>query len=216
MFNLVVNMTDTIKEHWDNVYSLNDTEKLGWYEETPELSIKLLTKCNLDKDAAIFDVGAGATTLIDYLIDKGYTNITVADISKVALEKLKGRLGKEKSLLVNWIVDDLTRPKYINQLKDIALWHDRAVLHFLVEDSWQQTYFSTLKRIVQKGGYVIIAVFSIGGAKKCSGLDVVNYDRNMLSQRLGHDFELIQAFDYIYHMPSGNTRPYIYTLFQRK
>ncbi len=209
-------MTDTIKEHWDKVYASNDTEKMGWYEETPEPSIKLLTKCNLDKDAAIFDVGAGATTLIDYLIDKGYTNITVADISKVALEKLKGRLGKEKSLLVNWIVDDLTRPKYINQLKDIVLWHDRAVLHFLVEESWQQTYFSTLKRIVQKGGYVIIAAFAIGGAKKCAGLDVVNYDRNMLSEKLGNEIELIEAFDYIYHMPSGDIRPYIYTLFQKK
>ena len=185
-------MNDTIKEHWDKVYSSNDTKKLGWYEEIPGPSIKLLTKCNLDKDAAIFDVGAGATTLIDYLI------------------------GKKKSLSVNWIVDDLTRPKDINQLKDFALWHDRAVLHFLVEESWQQTYFSTLKRIVQKGGYVIIAAFSIGGAKKCNGLDVVNYDRNMLSEKLGNEFELIEAFDYIYHMPSGNTRPFIYTLFQKK
>ncbi len=209
-------MNNTIKEHWDKAYSSYDTKKLGWYEETPGPSIKLLTKCNLDKDAAILDVGAGATTLIDYLVDKGYTNITVADISEVALQKLKGRLGKEKSLLVKWIVDDLTLPKYINQLKDIVLWHDRAVLHFLVEESWQQTYFSTLKRIVQKGGYVIIAAFSIGGAKKCNGLDVVNYDRNMLSEKLGNEFELIEAFDYIYHMPSGKIRPYIYTLFQKK
>lgn len=209
-------MADTIKEHWNKVYASNNTEKLGWYEETPEPSIKLLTMCNLDKDAAIFDVGAGATTLVDYLVDKGYTNITAVDISEVALQKLKERLGKEKSLSVKWIVDDLTQPKYINQLKDIALWHDRAVLHFLVEKSWQQTYFSTLKRIVQKGGYVIIAAFSIGGAKKCSGLSVVNYDCNMLSEKLGNEFELIEAFDYIYHMPSGDIRPYIYTLFQKK
>lgn len=92
-------MNKVIKEHWNNVYSSNDTRKLGWYEETPKSSIKLLSKCDLDKDAAILDVGAGATTLIDFLIDIGYTNITVADISKVALGKLKERLGKEKSLL---------------------------------------------------------------------------------------------------------------------
>ena len=205
-----------MKEHWNKLYSSNDTRELGWYEETPEPSITLLSKCNISKDAAILDVGAGATTLIDFFIDSGYTNITVADISEAALEKLKARLGAERSLLVKWIADDLTQPKYISKLKDIALWHDRAVLHFLVEERWRQTYFSTLKKVVQKGGYVIIAAFSIGGAKKCSGLDVVNYDCNMLSEKLGNEFELIEAFDYIYHMPSGNTRPFIYTLFQKK
>ena len=209
-------MRNGTKEHWDKVYSSNDTRELGWYEETPESSIQLLTKCNLDKDAAILDVGSGATTLIDYLVDNGHTNITAADISEAALEKSKGRLGEEKSSLVNWIVDDLTQSKCFSQLTDIALWHDRAVLHFLVEESQQQTYFSTLKKVVQKGGYVIIAAFAIGGAKKCSGLNVVNYDQSMLSERLGDDFELIEAFDYLYHMPSGDTRPYVYTLFQRK
>ncbi len=209
-------MTNAMKKHWNKVYSSNDTKELGWYEETPAPSIKLLSKCNIGKDAAILDVGAGATTLIDFLIDNGYTNITVADISEVALEKLKGRLGSERSLLVKWIIDDLTQPKYISKLKHVSLWHDRAVLHFLVGADEQQSYFSTLKKAVQKDGYVIIAAFSIGGAKKCSGLKVVNYDRNMLSEKLGNEFELIEAFDYIYHMPSGNIRPYIYTLFQKK
>jgi SAM-dependent methyltransferase len=209
-------MTNATKEHWNRVYSSNHTKKLGWYEETPEPSIKLLSKCHISKDAAILDVGAGATKLTDFLIDNGYTNITVADISEIALGKLKRRLGTERSLLVKWIVDDLTQPEHITQLKDIALWHDRAVLHFLVEKSQQQTYFQTLKKIVQKGGYVIIAVFSVGGANKCSGLDVVNYDKNMLSEKLGDDFELIEAFDNIYHMPSSDTRLYVYTLFRRK
>ena len=209
-------MRNAAKGHWNRVYSSNDTRGLGWYEETPAPSMKLLSKCHISKNAAILDVGAGATKLTDFLIDSGYTNITVADISEIALGKLKKRLGTERSLLVKWIVDDLTQPEHINQLKDIALWHDRAVLHFLVEESQQQTYFSTLKKVVQKGGYVIIVAFSVGGAKKCSGLDVVNYDQNMLSERLGDDFELIEAFDYLYHMPSGDTRPYVYTLFQKK
>ena len=205
-----------MREHWNKVYSSKDTKELGWYEETPEPFIKLFSKCRISKDAAILDVGAGTTTLIDFFIGSEYTNISVADISEVALEKLKERLGKEKSLLVKWIVDDLRQPKHINQLKDIALWHDRAVLHFMVEENQQKTYFATLKKVVQKSGYVIISAFSKEGAKKCSGLDVVNYDQNMLSERLGDDFELIVTFDYIYHMPSGNTRPFIYTLFQKK
>jgi len=155
------------------MYSSNDTRILGWYEETPTPSIKLLSKCNISKDAAILDVGAGATTLIDFLINNGYTNITVVDISEVAIERLKERLGKEKSVLVKWIIDDLSQPEHVSQLRDVTLWHDRAVLHFLLEESWQQTYFSTLKKVVKKDGYVIISAFSIGGAKKCSGLDIV-------------------------------------------
>lgn len=208
-------MNNSMKEHWNKVYSSKETKELGWYEETPEPSIKLFSKCQISKDAAILDVGAGTTTLIDFLIDGGHANITVADISEVALEKLKERLGKEKSLLINCIVDDLTQPQYINQLKDIALWHDRAVLHFLLKESQQETYFATLKKVVKKDGYVIIAAFSKEGAKKCSGLDAVNYDQNMLSERLGDEFELIETFDFIYHMPSGNTRPFVYALFQR-
>jgi EEF1A lysine methyltransferase 2 len=209
-------MNKSVKEHWNKIYFSKEIRTLGWYEERPEPTLKLLSKCNLSKSAAILDVGAGVTKLIDFLIDSGYTNITVADISEVALEKLKERLGKEKSLLINCIVDDLTQPKYINQLKNIALWHDRAVLHFLLKERHQQTYFETLKKVVQKGGYVIISAFSLDGAKKCSGLDVLNYDQNMLSKKLGDDFELIEDFDYIYHMPSGDTRPFIYTLFQKK
>jgi len=209
-------MNNAMKEHWNKIYSSNDIRGLGWYEETPAPSIKLLSKCDIGKEAAILDVGAGATTLIDYLISDGYTNITAADISEAAIGKLKERLGEEKSALVKWIVDDISQPEHISQLRDVALWHDRAVLHFLLEESQRQTYFSTLKKVVKKDGYAIIAAFSMAGAKKCSGLDVVNYDCNMLSERLGDNFELIEAFDYVYHTPSGNARPYIYTLFRKK
>ena len=99
MFFKRVKRESGMKEHWDKVYSSNDTEKLGWYEETPIPFMKLLSKCHISNDASILDVGAGATTLIDYLINTGYTNITVADISEVGLKQLKGRLGKEKNLL---------------------------------------------------------------------------------------------------------------------
>ena len=208
-------MNDLMKEHWNKVYSSKEARELGWYEKKPKPTLKLLSKCKLSKDAAILDVGAGTTNLIVFLMDGGYTNISVVDISEVAFKKLKEQLGREKSLLINFIVDDLTQPRYINQLNEIALWHDRAVLHFLAKESQQQTYFATLKKVVKKDGYVIISAFSMNGAKKCSGLDVVNYDENMLSERLGDDFELIENFDYIYRMPSGKTRPFIYTLYQR-
>ncbi|MFC2154481.1 class I SAM-dependent methyltransferase [Candidatus Altiarchaeota archaeon] len=209
-------MTDLMKEHWDGVYDSRDVNELGWYEENPGICLDLLAQCRIGKDAAILDVGCGASTFIDCLIGAGYENITATDISAVAIDKLKERLGEEKSSQVKWIVDDVSQPTQIQNLRDIDLWHDRAVLHFLCQEDQRKTYFDTLKRVVRKGGHVIIAAFSLAGAKKCSGLDVVNYDQNMLAKRLGEDFDLLTYFDHTYHTPSGKPRPYIYALFQKK
>ncbi len=204
-----------MKEHWDEIYEALDTDELTWYEEIPEPSLRLLSECRINKDEPVLDMGAGASTLIDHLMDRGFSNIIAADISEIALEKIKKRLGRDKASLVRWIVDDITQPLYIQDLRDIAVWHDRAVLHFLLEKDEQNMYLSTLKKVLRKGGYVIIAAFSLQGAKKCSGLDVKNYDENMLSDFLGKDFKLLEYFDHIYYMPSGKPRPYIYTLFQK-
>ncbi len=203
-----------MKEHWDEIYEALDADELTWYEETPEPSIKLLSRCHIGKDEPILDVGAGASTFIDYLVDQGFSDIIAADISEIALNKLKKRLG-EKASQVRWIVDDITQPEIVRNLRKIAVWHDRAVLHFLLEEKQQSMYLSTLKKVVKKGGYVIIAAFSLKGAKKCSGLDVKNYDQNMLAEYLGEDFSLLEYFDYTHHMPSSEPRPYIYTLFHK-
>ncbi len=208
-------MNSSMKEHWDEIYEALDADELTWYEEIPEASMKLLSECHINKDESILDVGAGASTFIDYLINQGYRNIIATDISEIALNKLKKRLGKEKASLIRWIVDDITQPTQIQNLRDIAVWHDRAVLHFLLEENQQQMYLSTLKKVVKKGGYVIIAAFSLKGAKKCSGLNVKNYDQNMLAEFLGEDFSLLDYFDYTHYMPSREPRPYVYTLFQR-
>jgi cyclopropane fatty-acyl-phospholipid synthase-like methyltransferase len=208
-------MNNSSQEYWNNIYTSKEIDSLGWYEEAPTASIQLFSQCNLDKAAPILEVGAGATTFIDYLLENQYNNISAIDISNVALSKLQQRLGIERAASVNWIVDDLTQPKYLTQLEAIALWHDRAVLHFLVEESHRQTYFSTLKKIVKPTGYVIIAAFSLEGAKMCSGWNVRNYDCEMIATELGDNFKLLETFDYIYQMPSGDVRPYIYTLFQR-
>jgi ubiquinone/menaquinone biosynthesis C-methylase UbiE len=208
-------MNDSMKEHWNEIYEALDADELTWYEEIPKPSIKLLSECHINKDESILDVGAGASTFIDYLINQGFSNIIATDISEIALNKLKERLGKEKASQVRWIVDDITRPVHIQNLRDIAMWHDRAVLHFLLEEKQQQMYLSTLKKVIKKGGYVIIAAFSLKGAKKCSGLEVKNYDQNMLAEFLGKDFTLLEYFDYTHHMPSGEPRQYIYTSFQK-
>ncbi len=208
-------MNASMKEHWDEIYEALDVDELTWYEKIPEPSIRLLSKCHINKDEPILDVGAGASTFIDYLIDKGFKNVIAADISEIALNKLKERLGKQKASMVKWIVDDVTKPAHIQDLRDIALWHDRAVLHFLLEENQQKVYLSTLKKVIKKKGYVIIAAFSLKGAKKCSGLDVKNYDQNLLAKFLGKDFKLLEYFDHTYYTPSGKPRPYIYALFQK-
>jgi len=158
------------------------------YEEIPEPSIKLLSKCHINEDEPILDVGAGASTFVDYLVNQGFKKHYRYRHKWIALNKLKERLGKEKASSVRWIVDDITQPIHIQNLRDIAVWHDRAVLHFLLEEIEQNMYLSTLKKVIKKGGYVIIAAFSLKGAKKCSGLDVKNYDQNMLAKFLGEDF----------------------------
>lgn len=204
------------KEHWNKVYSSDDMTSLGWYEDIPKPSLDLIAKCGLTKKAKILDVGSGATTLIDNLIQQGYKNIIALDISAIALDKLKSRLSKENSEFIQWVVDDITNSQKLDFSLKVDLWHDRTVLHFLTDEFRQAGYLSTLKKIVKKGGYVIIAVFSLEGAKKCSGLDVVNYDHKMISEFLGNDFELIKYLDHLYINPSGGKRPYVYTLFRRE
>jgi 2-polyprenyl-3-methyl-5-hydroxy-6-metoxy-1,4-benzoquinol methylase len=203
-------------EHWDHIYSSEPVQRLGWYETKPGPSLKLLERCGLDAEDPVLDVGAGASTFVDCLLEEGFQHIYAVDISGTALDKLKTRLGEEKANRVSWIVDDVTQPTRLEQLNGIALWHDRALLHFLTEEEHRQTYLRTLVKAVRPGGYVIIAAFSLQGAKKCSGLEVRNYDQNLLAEFLGESFDLKEWFDYLYTMPSGNLRPYIYTLFQKR
>lgn len=203
-----------LQVHWNKTYERNPIDKLGWFEENPETSLQLIEKCKLSKHAAILNIGAGATTLVDELLKEGYNNIIANDISKAALEKLKARIGEEESNKVKWIVDDVTNPTELNQLEPVDLWHDRAVLHFFTEKADQDAYFELLKKLLKLRGYVIIAAFNLEGATKCSGLPIFRYDKNMLQEKLGPDIELIEAFDYTYTMPSGQTRAYVYTLFQ--
>lgn len=209
-------MSISTKEHWNAVYSSNPEKQLGWYEAEPQVSLELIENCSLDKHDPILDIGSGATTLIDHLLLQNYTNLTALDISEIAFEKLRTRLGTENASRVQMLVDDITAPAPVLALQDIALWHDRALLHFLIDDKEQQTYLAVLKKVLRPRGYVIIAAFAENGAKKCSGLDVKRYDDTSLAAFLGEEFELVESSEYLYHMPSGDMRPYIYVRFQRK
>ncbi len=202
--------------HWDNVYNTKKDHELGWYEANPEKTLELVSKCNLHKNARILNVGAGTTTLIDYFLDKGYTNILANDISTIALSLLKERVKAKYDYELTCIADDLTQPKHLQNLNNIDLWVDRAVLHFFLKLEEQTAYFNLIKQTVSKNGYVLIAAFALNGAEKCCGLPLQRYDAKMLEEKLGNSFKLITQFNYTYINPFGGERPYIYTLFKRQ
>ncbi len=211
----MANANVSMQEHWNRIYASAEITRLGWYEAVPEKSLYLLGKCGIQKHECILDAGSGASTLIDALLDQGYSNIVAVDLSEMALERAKERLGADKAARVQWVVDDLTHPQAITRFCDVAVWHDRAVLHFLLTEAQRQAYRATLRTVLRPGGYAIIATFSIDGAKKCSGLDVYRYDAPMLAEFLGEEFRLQEHFNYTYTMPSGALRPYVYTLFRK-
>lgn len=204
-----------MKEHWDGVYNSTAIEDLGWYEENPEPSLRLIKECKLSKTAAILNVGTGASTMVGELLSLGFRNIIATDISPKAMKALQNRLGQEKSELIRWIIDDLTKPEVLPMLDQVDLWDDRAVLHFFRDPLEQDAYFSLLKKLVKNRGYVIIAAFNLHGVTKCSGLTVHRYNQEMIQERLGDEFRLKTAFDYTFVNPSGHKREYVYTLFQR-
>lgn len=205
----------TRKAHWNATYSGTPTDQLGWYEEAPGPSLDLITELNLPASAHILDAGSGATTLIDALLDKGHTNLTAVDISRVALERLQTRLNPQQAAQVQWVVGDLTDAGTLATVEPVDLWHDRAVLHFLTDADDRAAYVQGLQSTVRPGGHVIIAAFARDGAERCSGLDVRNYDAAMIDDLLGLEFKMERSLNHTYHQPSGSPRPYVYTRFRR-
>lgn len=202
-----------LKSHWNETY-IREIKTFGLYEKTPEPSLRLIKKSNINKNASILIVGTGVSTIIDELLKQNYKNVIATDFSEIALEKVKQRLQKESSK-VKWIVDDLTQSNKLCNMEQVDLWHDRAVLHFFNSKKEQDSYFNLLKKLVKKNGFVIIAPFNVHAAAECSGLPIYRFDQNMLQLKLGPDFELLDSFDYSYSTPSGENLNFVYTLFQR-
>lgn len=203
-----------LANHWNKVYRSNPIASLGWYEEYASPSIELISKCNLDPDDPIIDVGAGASSLMKTLIENGYRNLFALDISNEALTGLKESLAVEQDKYVRFIQVDIRSPEWVSEVGEVTLWHDRALLHFLTEASDREEYVDRLRSTVKINGFVVIGAFSLAGARRCSGLPVHRYSAESLSGLLGDAFRLVESLDYIYRQPGGDTRPYIYTRFQ--
>jgi len=194
------------KEHWENVYKDKSSHDVSWYQKEPLLSIELIDNSKLTLDDAIIDVGGGASVLIDYLQEKGFTNLAVLDISNNALLSAKNRLG-DKADKVNWYEADITQ---FNSPQTFSLWHDRAVFHFLTDKQDREKYVNGLKKSLKSGGHLIIAAFSIGGPEKCSGLDIVQYDEKKMSAELGDDFRLLESRTETHVTPTDKEQSFTY------
>ena len=204
-------MTYDAKEHWENIYQIKKPDEMSWHQDKPNTSLDLIVEIDLDKSAEIIDVGAGNSKLVDNLIDLGFRNVTVLDISSSALEKSKKRLG-EKADSVKWVVSDLrefeTKDRY-------DLWHDRAVLHFLTREEDINKYVETARKFLNKNGYLIVSTFSLNGPKKCSGLEVKQYSEDSM-QELFSDFEHIRSFEEEHKTPWDASQIFLYSVFRKR
>ena len=200
------------KTHWENVYKDSLPQRVSWYQEEPTLSMQLIRKVRLASDAAIIDVGGGASTLVDMLCDAGYTNIGVLDVSASALAHAKDRLA-DKACGVEWYVEDVTCFK---PPRRYSLWHDRAVFHFLITKADRDSYVKVLRQALEPGGHLIIMTFAIDGPIKCSGLDIVQYDAEKLTTELGSGFQLVETGHQTHITPAGKEQKFAYFHFVRE
>jgi len=201
------------KDHWEQVYTTRLAEKLGWYKPRLDTSLAWIEELGLDRSSPLIDVGGGASTLVDDLVDAGYESITILDISENALAASKKRLGRQSELIM-WLPGDVTT--YSMPKHRFELWHDRAVLHFFVDPALQRAYRDNLIAALRPGGHAVIAAFAPEAPAKCSGLPVQRYEQHQLAGLLGDEFELRRSHREMHVTPGGVEQMYLYTLFRRK
>jgi ubiquinone/menaquinone biosynthesis C-methylase UbiE len=199
------------KEHWESTYATRRDEELSWYQEYPAISLAMIRKSGVGFDDPIIDVGGGASLLADCLLKKGYRNLTVLDISAAALGRGRQRLGDDASR-IEWIEQDITR---FTADRPFALWHDRAMFHFLTREEDRKAYVQAMRKALHPAGQVLIAAFAIGGPEKCSGLDIVQYDAAGLGKELGPGFSLLEQQQENHLTPAGKSQRFGYYRFLR-
>ena len=205
-------MTAERRKHWEGVYTSKASTAVSWYQEIPDRSLELIDAAGVSLNDAIIDVGGGASTLVDHLLDAGYGDLTVLDLAETALDQSRERLG-ERADSVNWIVSDIVN---FEPQRLYGLWHDRAVLHFLTDATDRERYVDVLRRALAPGGYAVIATFGPAGPLKCSGLEIRRYTVRMLEELLGAEFEL-QSHELENHRtPMGATQQFLYSCWTRR
>lgn len=200
------------KDHWQNVWTSKTAEEVSWFQNDPSTSLSLIKAAGLRKDAAIIDVGGGASLLADRLLESGYVHVAVLDISEAALRQTGERLGPMGDD-ISWIESDVLEWNPVPGLFD--LWHDRAVFHFLRDPAEQAAYVEVMRRALGPESTLIIATFAPDGPEKCSGLPVTRHDQASLSALLGAEFKLEESRAEAHTTPGGNLQNFIWCRFTR-
>jgi len=198
--------------HWDHVYRTKRPDEVSWYQRDPALSLEFIRRAVPDLSAPIVDVGGGASRLVDSLLQSGYSDVTVLDVSEAALELARARLADSASR-VRWIAGDVLSVPFPAAAFD--LWHDRAVFHFLTDDKDRGAYLKQVRRALRPHGSVVIATFAEDGPTRCSGLPVARYSANTLHAEFGRGFELVDSAREQHVTPVGVTQSFVYCLFER-
>jgi SAM-dependent methyltransferase len=198
--------------HWQQVYLAKGEDQVSWFQASPEPSLGLIRRAGAPPGSAILEVGGGASRLVDGLLDAGYCDVTVLDLSAAALGRAQARLGARAGL-ARWIVADATgwRPE-----RRYDLWHDRAAFHFLVDPADRAAYVGVLKQALASGGHVILAAFAPDGPEKCSGLPVMRCDAASFARELGPGFQLVEELAHAHATPWGAVQRFCFARFVRQ
>ncbi len=194
------------KKHWNKVYQGKSPVEVSWFQIEPAHSLDLIKNAGIGKNEYIIDVGGGASVLAERLLAGGYSNLAVLDLSSGALEHARQRLGG-KAQAIEWHEADITE---FEPPHSYALWHDRAVFHFLTHRADRKKYVETIKKAIAPHGHIIIATFAMGGPEKCSGLDIVQYDAPKLLDVLGDGFKLMEEAEEMHKTPANMPQKFSY------
>ncbi|MAQ19577.1 MAG: SAM-dependent methyltransferase [Sandaracinus sp.] len=199
--------------HWEEVYATKAPDGVSWYRPHLDRSLALIEGLGPSRDARIVDVGGGASTLVDDLLDRGFQDLAVVDLATAALAASRARLG-DRATAVEWIVGDARHALF--PVGSVDLWHDRAVFHFLTEPADRAAYVDHLALAVRPGGHAVIATFAEDGPEKCSGLPVVRHSPDALAAAMGDRFEALQTAREVHRTPWGSEQPFAYVVVRRR
>jgi ubiquinone/menaquinone biosynthesis C-methylase UbiE len=199
------------KKHWENIYQTKLINEVSWFQPKPEISLDFIRQFNVSTTAKIIDVGGGDSFFVDYLLDLGFKDITVLDISEKALDRAKQRLG-DRATKVKWLVADAATFK---PTEKYDFWHDRATFHFLTQEKEISNYLDTANKSIKRNGIILIGTFSENGPKKCSGIEVRQYSETTMTKRLKLFFEKIKCITIDHITPSGSIQNFIFCCFRK-
>ena len=198
------------KKHWETIYKTKMPNEVSWFQPTPETSLDFFEHFKLPKTAKIIDIGGGDSFLVDHLLELGYNNITVLDISATALERAKQRLG-ERARIATWIVADVTSFKPTDKYD---FWHDRAAFHFLTAEDEIKHYLQTVQQSLNTNGILVLGTFSTEGPEKCSGLEIKQYSETTMTKWLHGVFEKIRCVTVDHQTPSDTLQNFVFCSFK--